>query len=100
MGPIEILLLFWDTVIQDGETLDANHGEKKKQKNNTGAQCVGQESRHSFPKISNLPNAFKFHLPEGFQYFHYNPTLYFICQDKIHVFKEEESSLFNSFSSH
>lgn len=29
-----------------------------------------------------------------------NPILYFICQDKIHMFKEEESSLFNSFSSH
>lgn len=32
LGPIEILLLFWDTVIQDGETLDANHGKTKQNK--------------------------------------------------------------------
>ena len=52
-------------MIQDGETLDANHGKTKQ---NTGAQCVGQESRHWFPKVSNLPNTFKFHLPVTFQH--------------------------------
>lgn len=74
-------------MIQEGEILEANYGEKKKKRKESGAQFVGQENIYWLPKISNSGNALKSCLPKVFQYPSGNFTLYFIFQDKTGVFK-------------